>query len=268
MSVMRIAAMVEYDGAGFAGWQRQRHARSVQAAVEEALSRVANEPIAVTCAGRTDAGVHATAQVIHFDTDARRPERAWVLGTNSHLPESVRILWVREVDPGFHARFSAQARAYRYVIASKPVRPALHRERVSWTYKALDAARMHAAGQCLLGEHDFSSFRAVACQAKHPIRRIDHLSVSRDGDYLYLDIEANAFLHHMVRNIAGVLMTIGSGEQPVEWARQVLEARDRTQGGVTAPPEGLYLVKVTYPAEFGIEARGELPAFAWAGRAG
>lgn len=259
---MRIAAVIEYDGAGFAGWQRQRHAGTVQEAVEEALSRVANQPISVTCAGRTDAGVHATAQVIHFDTDACRPERAWVLGSNTHLPEAVRIVSVREVDEEFHARFSALARAYRYVIANKPVRPALHRQRVAWAHKALDAERMHVAGQCLIGEHDFSSFRAVACQARHPIRRVDRLSVTRRGDYLYLDIEANAFLHHMVRNIAGVLMAIGSGERPVEWAREVLEARDRTQGGVTAPPEGLYLVKVVYPERFAMTVQGELPVFA------
>lgn len=261
-AVPRLAAVVEYDGAGFAGWQRQRHARTVQQAVEEALSRVAAQPVTVVCAGRTDAGVHATHQVIHFDTAARRPERAWIRGTNSHLPASVRLVWVAEMPGDFHARFKAERRAYRYVLVSRDVRPALHRLHAAWTHKPLDAERMHAAGQALVGVHDFSSFRAAECQAKHPRREVHRLTVTRQGDFLYLDIEANAFLHHMVRNIAGVLMTIGAGEQPLEWAGEVLAARDRTRAGVTAPPEGLYLVKVAYPERYAIPATGPLPAFA------
>lgn len=258
----RIALGVEYDGAAFSGWQMQAHARSVQAEVERALSRVAAHPVRVTCAGRTDAGVHATHQVVHFDTSAERPHRAWLMGGNANLPGSVALRWVREVDESFSARFSATARSYRYVILSQALRPALLRDRVSWTYKALDAQRMHAAGQALLGEHDFTSFRAVACQAKHPLRTLHRLSVRRAGDYLYLDVEANAFLHHMVRNIAGTLMAIGTGERPPEWAAEVLAARDRTVAGITAPAEGLYLVGVRYPEQYGIPAQGALPAFA------
>ncbi|SRR5690554_6758252 len=259
---MRFALGVEYDGSPFSGWQRQAHAASVQAAVERALSKIADHPVQATCAGRTDAGVHATQQVVHFDTSAVRPARAWLMGGNANLPESVGFTWLREVDDSFNARFSATARAYRYVICSRPLRPALHRKRVSWTYKALDAERMHEAGQALLGEHDFTSFRAVACQAKHPIRTIERLSVRRSGDYLYLDIAANAFLHHMVRNIAGTLMTVGAGEQPVGWVREVLEARDRTVAGITAPAEGLYLVAVRYPSVYDLPEQGELPVFA------
>ena len=259
---MRLVAAIEYDGSGFAGWQRQGHARTVQEAVERALSKVAAAPVAVVCAGRTDAGVHATQQIIHFDTDAERPLRAWLMGGNSNLPDAVRLLWVKPAAEDFHARFGATSRGYRYVIASKPVRPALNRYRAAWTYRELDAERMQQAGRCLLGEHDFTSFRAMACQARHAVREVRRLQVERQGDYIYLDIEANAFLHHMVRNIAGVLMTIGSGDRPVEWASEVLAARDRSRGGVTAAPEGLYMVKVVYPPRHGLPEQGELPVFA------
>lgn len=261
-SMNRFAAGIAYDGTGYMGWQRQHHGASVQAAVEAAVSRVAASPVEVVCAGRTDAGVHATQQVVHFDTAADRPLYGWLRGVNSNLPRDVALQWITPVDPRFHARFSATARSYRYVIYSHPVRPALHRSRVSWTYRALEVQPMREAARDLLGEHDFSSFRAVACQARHPVRRVDELTVTRVGDYLYLDVTANAFLHHMVRNIAGVLMRIGAGDRPPEWARRVLEARDRTAGGVTAPGEGLYLVNVGYPAEFGIPEHGERPAFA------
>jgi len=258
---MRIACAVEYDGAGFCGWQRQDHARSVQESVEKALSFVADHPVAVSCAGRTDAGVHATGQIIHFDTDARRSERSWLLGANTKLPDDVRIRRVQPVDADFHARFSAQARSYRYVILNTDVPSALLRRRVTWEHRPLDVERMQRAGSFLLGEHDFSSFRAVACQAKSPVRTVLRLELTRSGDLIYLEVKANAFLHHMVRNIAGVLISVGRGDQPAEWVEQVLGHRDRTRGVITAPADGLYLVEVEYPARFGVAAGSALPVF-------
>lgn len=259
---MRVAALLEYDGSRFSGWQWQDPAaqppgsRTVQAVVERALSAVANETIRVTVAGRTDAGVHACAQVIHFDTRAQRTPYAWVRGTNSNLPPEVALLWAAEMDPGFHARFSATGRRYRYVILNRPVRPAVWAKRVSWEYRPLDIAPMQAAAVTLLGTHDFSAYRAVQCQAKNPVRELRALSVARHGELVIIEAYANAFLHHMVRNLAGVLMDIGAGERPVAWAREVLEARDRTAGGITAPANGLYLSAVEYPARF------ELPTVA------
>jgi tRNA pseudouridine38-40 synthase len=258
---MRVACAVEYDGAGFSGWQRQERVRSVQAVVEQALSFVADHPVQVSCAGRTDAGVHATWQVIHFDTEARRSERSWLLGANARLPADVRLLQVQVVDAGFHARFSAQARRYRYVILNRDVPSALLRQRVVWEHRALDEMLMQSAARYLVGEHDFSSFRAVACQAKSPVRTVHRLEVSRRGEMLYLDVEANAFLHHMVRNIAGVLMTVGRGARPVEWAGEVLQHRDRTRGGVTAPAGGLYLVGVRYPSHYEVASDGTVPDY-------
>ena len=257
----RIVCSVEYDGAGFCGWQRQDRAPSVQARVEQALSKVADQPIKVVCAGRTDTGVHATWQIIHFDSDAERRPRAWVLGANANLPHSVRLLSAQPVDDSFHARFAALSRTYRYIILNREVRTALLRQRVSWHYHSLDADLMQQAAELLHGEHDFSSFRAVACQAHNPVRTIQRLDIRRSGDFLYLDIQANAFLHHMVRNIAGVLMTIGSGKRPVDWAGEVLALRDRTRGGVTAPASGLYLVGVSYPEAFGVEPVGVIPVY-------
>ncbi|HHJ17846.1 MAG TPA: tRNA pseudouridine(38-40) synthase TruA [Gammaproteobacteria bacterium] len=258
---MRIACGVEYDGSGFHGWQRQPHARSVQEDIETALSKVADHPLQVVCAGRTDAGVHATWQIIHFDTRSERSERSWMLGANANLPADVRLLWARAVDDDFHARFSAQARSYRYVIFNREVRSARLRHQVTWQHQSLDSERMQEGARHLLGEHDFSSFRALACQAHSPVRTIRRLALARHGDYLYLDVEANAFLHHMVRNIAGVLMAVGRGEQAPDWVREILERRDRRQGGVTAPATGLYLVGVQYPAQYGIAAQGAVPAF-------
>lgn len=259
--MMRIALGVEYDGSGFCGWQTQLQGRAVQACVEQALSRVANHPVSVVCAGRTDAGVHATAQVIHFDTESVRTARSWVLGGNTHLPPEISLLWAKEVDADFSARFSARSRRYRYVILNRWVRPGVLHRKVSWHHPPLDAERMHAAGQRLLGEWDFTSFRAVGCQAKSPVRTLLSLSVTRRGDFIYLDVHANAFLHHMVRNIAGVLMAVGEGERPVEWVSEVLHARDRTLGGVTAPPHGLYLVHVEYEPQSGIVLEPVLPEF-------
>lgn len=258
---MRVALGVEYDGSRYMGWQRQEHGDTVQGQVEAALSRVANHPVEVACAGRTDAGVHAVGQVIHFDSDADRSMRSWVLGANTNLPNDIAIRWAQPVSADFHARFSARSRRYRYVIDNRWVRPALHQRRVTWHYHRLDEGRMHEAGQALMGEHDFSSYRALGCQAKHPVREVYSLTVTRSGDYIYLDVHANAFLHHMVRNIAGVLMAIGQGERPIEWAAEVLDVRDRTLGGVTAPPHGLYFVAVYYDDEFALPPPVPLPVF-------
>ena len=268
---MRVAVGVEYDGSGFHGWEVQEGARTVQANVEQALSRVASHPVRLACAGRTDAGVHAAAQVAHFDTRASRPMRGWVLGGNANLPRDISILWALPVAEEFHARFSATGRHYRYLILNRPTRPALAAQRACWECRPLNVARMREAAGHLVGAHDFSSFRAAACQAKSPVRSITRLDVSRHGDFVVIEISANAFLHHMVRNIAGVLIAIGTGKCGPGWTMEVLEARDRTVGGVTAPPQGLTLIGIDYPARFGIPnpgpnpdwARLSEPAFLW-----
>ncbi len=248
----RIALGLEYDGSAFAGWQAQTDASGIQSAVESALSFVANEPIAVTAAGRTDAGVHATTQVVHFDTSASRSERGWVRGASANLPAQVSVLWAREVSDEFHARFAALSRSYRYVILNRAPRPALLRERVCWMREQLDAARMHAAAQSLVGQHDFSSFRAAECQSPTPMRNLHSIQVTRIHEYVVIDVTANAFLHHMVRNIAGVLIAVGRGLQAVTWPGEVLQARDRAAGGVTAVASGLYLFGVRYPEMFSL----------------
>ncbi|WP_054774971.1 tRNA pseudouridine(38-40) synthase TruA [Methylogaea oryzae] len=249
---MRIALGIEYDGSAFSGWQWQDGPRSVQACVEAAVSKVADHPASVICAGRTDTGVHALEQVAHFDTDAKRELRGWLMGINTALPEDVRVLWAKPVDDRFHARYSAIARFYRYVILNRPVRSALERRRVTWVYHPMDEARMQLAAEHLIGEHDFSAYRALGCQSKSPRRRMYFIHVYRREDRVIVDISANAFLHHMVRNIVGVLIAVGIGKQEPEWAKAVLESRDRSQGGVTAPPDGLYFGGVAYPAEFGL----------------
>jgi len=247
----RIALGVEYCGARLHGFQKQKTAaETVQAHLEQALSSIAAEPLALVCAGRTDAGVHATSQVIHFDTRAVRPQRAWVQGVNTQLPDEVRVRWAREVPAQFHARFSARARSYRYLIHSAPTRSAHVAAEVTWTQHPLDLDAMRVGAKHLLGRHDFTSFRATQCQAKSPVREITHLDIAHVGQLIVLEVSANAFLHHMVRNIAGVLMAVGRGDRTPEWVREVLESRDRTAGGVTAPPFGLYLVDVEYPKEF------------------
>lgn len=246
----RIAMAVEYDGGAYSGWQLQHHADTVQERLEAAIARVAAAPVRVHCAGRTDAGVHAEGQVVHFDTRALRSPRSWVLGTNSNLPDDIAVRWARTVSPDFHARFSASGRHYRYLILCRPTRSALWRGRAAWTHKALDLARMRAAGSLLVGRHDFTSFRALACQAKSPVRTLRYLELGRSGELLSLQLGADGFLHHMVRNIAGVLMAIGSGEAPVDWPAELLAVRNRALGGVTAPPQGLYLAGVDYPARF------------------
>jgi tRNA pseudouridine38-40 synthase len=251
---MRVAAGVEYCGAGFAGWQLQRGVETVQQSVERALSLVADDPIRVITAGRTDTGVHACCQVIHFDTRRERSERAWVRGATSNLPDGVAILWAKAVDQEFHARFSAIERRYRYLILNRPIRPTYLDGRVTWEYRPLEVTRMQEAARYLIGTHDFNAFRASACQAKSPVRELRRLAITRRDDMVCIEAHANAFLHHMVRNIAGVLMTIGCGERPPEWAQEVLLARDRSLGGVTAPPDGLYLSGVLYPDHFRIPA--------------
>lgn len=248
---MRWAIGVEYDGAAFNGWQSQAHAVGVQSVVEAALSAVANEPVKVYCAGRTDAGVHAVGQVAHFDTTRLRTARAWTLGANSHLPAGVALRWAREAPPDFHARFSAEARRYAYLILNRPTRAGLWQSRMAWEFRTLDVLRMQQAAQILVGEHDYSSFRAAGCQAKHPRRTVHELTVSRRADLIRIEVEANAFLQHMVRNIVGVLCEIGVGERPVEWVSEVLAARDRRCGGVTAPACGLYFLSARYPASLG-----------------
>lgn len=250
---MRVALGIEYDGSGFHGWQRQKHeSATVQEKLEEAVSFVANHPVTVVCGGRTDTGVHGVGQVVHFDTDSVRDEKAWVFGGNAKLPDSISIKWAREVDGEFHARFSATSRSYRYAIYNHPVRPALGMTNLTWNFRPLDIEKMKEAAECLVGEHDFSSFRAVACQAHSPIREVYSLKLYQRDRMIVMDIRANAFLQHMVRNIAGVLMAVGSGKMPPEWVKQVLEHRDRTKGGVTAPPFGLYFMKVEYPGHFNI----------------
>ena len=251
---MRIALGLEYDGSRFHGFERQPARRTVQGEVEEALARVAASPVRVVCAGRTDAGVHALGQVVHFDSVASRPARAWVRGTNTYLSPDVTVLWARCVAEDFHARFLALRRRYRYLIVNRSTRPALLAGRAAWEHRRLDARCMHLGAQHLAGEHDFSSFRAAGCQASHPVRHVHRIEVLRSGERVVIDVCANAFLQHMVRNIAGTLLAVGSGVQDPAWVASVLAARDRRAAGVTAPPGGLYLVGVDYPEATGIPA--------------
>lgn len=252
ISCMRIALIVEYDGSQYHGWQAQQGLHTVQGTLEAALSRIADEDIKVICAGRTDTGVHATNQVVHFDTDKERTVRAWIYGANSLLPKDICVRWGKEMPDTFHARYAGLSRRYRYIIHNTPIRSALLRSNMTWQYRQLDHRLMHKAAQALIGEHDFTSFRSVECQSKTPIRAVFSISVQRKLDFVSIDICANAFLHHMVRNIAGVLMAVGSARHPVEWVQEVLEAKDRKRGAETAPPYGLYLVSVAYPEEFGM----------------
>jgi tRNA pseudouridine38-40 synthase len=251
MTESRKVLGIEYDGSGFSGWQAQVHRPSLQATLEAALTKVANHPVTVTCAGRTDAGVHALEQVVHFDTTASRTDDAWLLGGNSNLPDTIRITWVKPALGDFHARYSALARFYRYVIYNRPVKSALLKQS-TWCYAPLDAEVMHQAAQHLIGHHDFSSFRAQGCQSLSPMRAMYFVDVYRSGEQVLVDIAANAFLHHMVRNIVGVLMDIGTGKQRPDWVVHLLDIKDRTRGGVTAPPEGLHLGAVYYPEHYGL----------------
>lgn len=247
---MRIAMGIEYDGTAYNGWQRQKTGTGIQAVLEAALATVADQPVETVCAGRTDAGVHAAGQVVHFDTNASRCERGWLLGANSNLPDDVNVGWVASVDDVFHARYSATARTYRYLILNRPVRSALARHRAWWLYQPLDIDLMREAAGRLLGKHDFSAFRAAGCQASTPIRELMDIDIERHGDWIGITVTANAFLQHMVRNITGLLAAIGSGERPASSAAEVLRSRDRTSGGVAAPAHGLMLLRVDYPPQF------------------
>lgn len=263
VGVFRIALGVEYKGANYHGFQLQaKGTPSIQGHLEEALQRVnAGAPVRLVCAGRTDAMVHASGQVVHFDTSVERQMRAWVMGANRYLPKDISVVWAQSVPSDFHARFSAEARRYRYVIYSDEVRPALLAQEVTWTYQALDVEKMRSAARYFIGTHDFTSLRAAGCQAKSPVRTIHNLQVIEFGKLIVIDVRANAFLHHMVRNLAGVLMKIGAGERPVAWAQTVLDSRDRKAGGVTAAPHGLYMVQVDYPAQYQLPERYLGPHF-------
>ena len=259
---MRIALGVEYDGAQFCGWQTQSAACGVQDHLEAALAQIAGERVETVCAGRTDAGVHACAQVVHFDTAAQRPLSAWVRGVNASLPRGLSVLWAKEVSPEFHARYSALRRHYRYVLLNRPVRPAIANGRVGWFHLPLDEARMREAAALLVGEHDFSAFRSSECQARSPIRRLEHIEIERRGDYLIFDFRANAFLHHMVRNLVGTLIYVGSGRHEPQWVGQVLLARDRSLAAPTFDAAGLYLARVDYDASWGLpDSVGETAGF-------
>ncbi|MBU8974863.1 tRNA pseudouridine(38-40) synthase TruA [Lysobacter sp. MMG2] len=258
----RFALGVEYDGTGFSGWQRlSKHGeperegeQTLQAALEEAISFVAGHPVETICAGRTDAGVHASCQVVHFDSHAARDPRSWMLGVTSRLPPQIAVRWCRPVASDFHARFSARARRYRYRILNRPVRAALGRPYLSWERRPLDADAMHRAAQALLGENDFSSFRTVHCQSPHAWRELQDIRVTRDGEVVEVEVQANAFLHHMVRNIVGSLLMVGSGEKPEHWIADLLQVRDRTVAGPTAPPTGLVFLGPRYPAQWNLPA--------------
>ncbi len=262
---MRLALGVEYDGGNFTGWQRLTQAgsgaadRSLQAALEVALARVADGRVDTVCSGRTDAGVHARCQVVHFDTDAVRHARGWTLGVTANLPLAMAVRWCVPVADNFSARFSARARCYRYRMINRSVRPGLEHQYLSWERAALDAEAMHTAAQVLRGTHDFSAFRSSRCQAPHARRVLHHITVQRCGEEVVVEVQANAFLHHMVRNIVGSLVMIGRGEQPVAWMADVLEGRDRRRAGPTAPSAGLVFVGPRYPRLWGLpeEVSGE-----------
>ncbi len=259
----RIAISVEYDGSGYRGWQAQKHDTVVvQTEVEKALSKVADEPINAVCSGRTDSGVHASSQICHFDTVAHRDPYNWVMGVNTQLPNDISLSWAQQVDPEFHARFSARSRQYVYLIRQSPYRSALLRNSMTFTHKRLDPELMGEAGRSLLGTHDFNAYRSAQCQAKTSVRTLSHLSVHCHEGVIAVHVEANGFLQNMVRNIVGVLTAIGSQEKPVTWARQVLESKDRTKGGVTAPPHGLYFLGPTYDDHFGLPKTIRIPQIA------
>jgi tRNA pseudouridine38-40 synthase len=252
---MRIALGVEYDGSGYCGWQTQPSGCAVQDVLDAALSGIAAHRVQSQCAGRTDAGVHALGQVVHFDSEAARSLTAWVRGVNTLLPDSVAVLWAREVGAEFHARYSARGRTYQYLLLNRPERPGLHAGRVGWHHRPLDVERMRAAVAPLLGRHDFSAFRAAECQARSPVKELRQAAIERRGELLLFEFAADAFLHHMVRNLVGTLVKIGDGSRPVEWMRQLLQGRDREVAAPTSAAGGLYLTGVEYEAQWHLPAR-------------
>ena len=249
---MRIALGVEYDGRPYCGWQSQTDGNTVQDTLQRALSQIAGESISIVAAGRTDTGVHALEQVVHFDTQAERPLTAWVRGVNALLPESIAVRWAHPVPDEFHARFSAHGRSYRYLLLDRPVRSAIHAGKAGWFHLPLDVAAMREAAQCLLGEHDFSAFRASECQAKSPVKRLHQLDIRREGEMLVFDLGANAFLHHMVRNIVGCLVYVGKGKHPPQWLQEIMEGRNRARAAPTFAPDGLYLRRIQYEAKWNL----------------
>ena len=249
---MRIAIGVEYDGRPYCGWQSQAAGLTVQDTLQRALSQIAGETISIIAAGRTDTGVHALEQVTHFDTSVERPLTAWVRGVNALLPDSIAVLWAHAVPDEFHARFSAHGRSYRYVLINRATRLAIHAGKAGWFHAPLDVVAMQAAAKFLIGKHDFSSFRAAGCQAKSPVKHLKHLDISRHGEMLIFDFSADAFLHHMVRNIVGCLVYVGKGKHPPEWLTEVLDSRERTFAAPTFAPDGLYLRRIQYEAKWGL----------------
>lgn len=254
---MRWAACVEYDGSAYHGWQAQNDVCSVQVTLETALAEIANHAVRVVCCGRTDTGVHATGQVVHFDTDTARGEHEWVFGANRFLPDDISLRWAKAVPEDFHARFGAIMRDYRYLILNHPARSALYARRAANCRRALDVDAMAAAAKALEGEHDFSAFRAAGCQAKSPVRLMHHVRVTRQGDFVVLDVRANAFLQHMVRNITGSLLAVGRGEKPTQWIAELLAGRDRRRAGAAAPACGLYFIGPTYADKFNLPVRAD-----------
>ncbi|UDG79413.1 tRNA pseudouridine synthase A [Candidatus Ecksteinia adelgidicola] len=247
---VKIALGIEYDGSNYCGWQRQKKTVSIQSCLEHALTKIANTPLTVACAARTDSGVHATGQVVHFVTNVQHNKNAWIMGVNNYLPSNIAVSWVRFVTDDFHARFSAISRCYRYIIYNNRYRPAILKQGITHFYHPLDANRMHDAAQVLLGEHNFTSFRAARCQSCTPWRNIKYINIIRRGKYIIIDIKANSFLYHMVRNIVGSLTKIGTGKKDKNWLAELLILKNRKLAAATAPPEGLYLVSIDYPKYF------------------
>jgi tRNA pseudouridine38-40 synthase len=257
---LRVALGLEYSGSSYAGWQSQTHGNTVQDVLETALAAVAGAPVRTVCAGRTDAGVHALAQVVHFDTEAKRPDTAWLRGANANLPAQVAVSWAVPVDADFHARFSARSRSYRYLLLNRPIRPAVLNGQVGWFHAPLDLGVMIDAAACLVGEHDFSAFRAAECQAKSPVKVLQRMDISRQGEVICFEVTASAFLHHMVRNLVGSLVYVGKGRYPPEWLSEVLAGRDRARAAPTFDAAGLYFAGVEYEERWRLPQRGLIMA--------